>query len=192
MKIHILGPSGSGTTTLGRALSDKFNIPHFDSDDFFWLSTDPPFTQKRIMEDRVSLLKNTLDAHQSWILSGSMMKWGDFLVPQLDLVIYLYVEKEIRIMRLKTRERKNFGSRIDPGNDMYENHKEFIEWASSYEDGGMDMRSRMSEEAWIGRLKCPVLRIDGEVEIGEEVGMVERVLKQTLLYSREYKMPSIG
>ncbi len=177
MKIHILGPSGSGTTTLGRALSAKFDIPHFDSDDFFWLDTDPPFTEKRSIEDRIRLLESTLGEHDSWILSGSMMKWGDFLIPQLELVIYLYVEKEIRIERLKDRERKNFGSRIDPGNDMYENHREFIEWASSYEDGGMDMRSRMSEEAWVGKLKCRVLRIEGEMGVNEEVGIVEKRIK---------------
>ena len=172
MKIHILGPSGSGTTTLGRALSQKMKIPHFDSDDFFWMPTDPPFTIKRSLEERVPLLENTLNAHKSWILSGSMLKWGDFLIPQLDLVIYLYVEKEIRIKRLKIRERDRFGCRIDPGNDMFDNHRIFIDWASSYDDGGMDMRSRQSEEAWMKKLKCRVVRINGEMGVGEEVEMV--------------------
>ena len=41
-RIHILGASGSGTTTLGRALAARLQCPHFDTDDCFWLPTDPP------------------------------------------------------------------------------------------------------------------------------------------------------
>jgi len=36
-RIHILGASGSGTTTLGRALAERLQCPHFDTDDYFWL-----------------------------------------------------------------------------------------------------------------------------------------------------------
>jgi adenylate kinase family enzyme len=49
MKIYITGPSGLGTTTLGRTLSHRLNIFHGDSDDFFWLQTDPPFTKKETL-----------------------------------------------------------------------------------------------------------------------------------------------
>jgi adenylate kinase family enzyme len=46
-RIHILGASGSGTTTLGRALSERLQCPHFDTDNYFWLPTDPPWVQSR-------------------------------------------------------------------------------------------------------------------------------------------------
>jgi hypothetical protein len=39
-RIHILGASGTGTTTLGKALADRLNCPHFDADRFYWLPTD--------------------------------------------------------------------------------------------------------------------------------------------------------
>jgi adenylate kinase family enzyme len=32
-RIHILGASGSGTTTLGRALGEHLQYPHFDTGD---------------------------------------------------------------------------------------------------------------------------------------------------------------
>jgi len=41
-RIHILGASGSGTTTLGRALAERLQYPHFETDDYFWLPTAPP------------------------------------------------------------------------------------------------------------------------------------------------------
>ncbi len=52
MRIHITGASGSGTTTLGRALAAELSCPHFDSDDYFWLPTDPPYTTQRDSEER--------------------------------------------------------------------------------------------------------------------------------------------
>ena len=55
--IHIFGASGSGTTTLGRYLAQRLGGVHLDSDDFFWLPTDPPYTQKRPIEMRVPLMR---------------------------------------------------------------------------------------------------------------------------------------
>lgn len=40
-RIHIFGASGSGTTTLANALSNNMNLPHYDTDDYFWIRTDP-------------------------------------------------------------------------------------------------------------------------------------------------------
>ena len=45
--IHIFGPSGSGTTSLGRQMALNWGFRQLDSDDFYWLPTDPPFTSKR-------------------------------------------------------------------------------------------------------------------------------------------------
>ena len=42
--LHITGASGSGTTTLGRALASAWAVPHADTDDYFWVPTTPPYT----------------------------------------------------------------------------------------------------------------------------------------------------
>jgi adenylate kinase family enzyme len=173
MKIHILCPSGSGTSTLGQTFAQKHNIKWFDSDKFFWEDTDPPFSKKRAKEDRIKKLQEAIANEESWILSGSIMGWGDFIKEQLDIAIYLYINKEKRIKRLLDREREHFGKRIEYGNDMYENHKSFIEWASSYEDGSMDIRSRESEEYWMKDLKCKIVRIEEEKSVEEEIKIVE-------------------
>ncbi len=36
-----MGPSGPGTTTLGKVLFKKLEIPQEDSDNLFWENTDP-------------------------------------------------------------------------------------------------------------------------------------------------------
>src|SRR4029450_13094001 len=76
-RIHILGASGSGTTTLGRALAERLQCSHFDTDDYFWLPTDPPFTHQRERIERQRLLMDDLTAQDSWVLSGSLCGWRD-------------------------------------------------------------------------------------------------------------------
>ena len=44
--IHIFGASGSGTSTLGRAVAEKTGYAFLDSDDYIWAPTDPPFTSR--------------------------------------------------------------------------------------------------------------------------------------------------
>lgn len=185
MRIHLLGPSGSGTSSLGKALSQALNIPWFDSDDIFWEATNPPFTCKRTVEKRQEILKEIDLQHDSWIISGSMLRWGDFLRDELDLIIYLYVDKDTRIQRLVTRERQRFGDRILPGNDMYDNHRAFIKWAETYEDGDLDMRSKMSETAWIQEARCRVLKIEKEMPIADEIMLVRRELGLSDASSKE-------
>lgn len=172
MHIHLLGPSGSGTSTLGKALSSVLRIPWFDSDDIFWEKTDPPFTTKRPMERRIALLREIDAENESWIVSGSMLEWGDSIRDKLDVIVYLYVEKETRLNRLIKREKERFGDRIEPGRDMHENHEAFIEWAGSYETGGFGMRSRKSEMAWMERAKSPVIKIEKEIPLRDEVTLV--------------------
>jgi adenylate kinase family enzyme len=74
-RIHILGASGSGTTTLGRALAARLLCPHFDADDYFWLPTDPPYTHQRERTERQQLLMDDLTAQEQWVLSGSLCGW---------------------------------------------------------------------------------------------------------------------
>ncbi len=57
-KIHITGASGSGTTTLGRALAHLANVDHFDTDDYFWEPSDPPFSRPRLRDERIRLLQH--------------------------------------------------------------------------------------------------------------------------------------
>ena len=84
-RVHITGASGTGTTTLGRALADALSIPHHDTDDYFWLPTTPSFQQKREPADRLRLVREVFAQRAEWVLSGSLTAWGDPLVPLFDL-----------------------------------------------------------------------------------------------------------
>jgi adenylate kinase family enzyme len=178
-RIHILSASGSGTTTLGKALSSKLGFRHFDTDNYFWLPTDPPFQEKRDIQERQELLKQDLDTKHDWILTGSLCGWGDIFIPMFDLVVYLWIPMEIRINRLMEREAKRYGQEaVGVGGKMYETSKAFIEWASQYDTGGMEIRSRVLHEKWLDGLKCPVLRQEGDLTVEERVeAIVDRIKK---------------
>jgi len=171
--IHIFGPSGSGTTTLGKILSDKYDLSHFDADNYFWIPTEPPYEKIRPVEKRQELLLKDIKRSNSWVISGSICGWGDLFIPYFDLVIYLWAPTEIRIKRLKRREREEFGEELLPGGNMYENHKGFIEWTSKYDTAGTEMRSRKTHELWMDKLNCPLLKIEGVYEVKEIVKSVE-------------------
>ena len=177
-RIHILGASGSGTTTLGRALAARLQCPHFDTDDYFWLPTDPPFTHQRERTERQQLLMDDLTAHDAWALAGSLCGWGDMAIPLFELVVFLWIPHDRRMTRLRRREHERFGERILPGGDMYEQSQAFLAWAAAYDEGGMDRRSRQLHEQWLGTLPCPIICIEGEYSIEEQLAVLMANLYQ--------------
>lgn len=74
MKIHIIGCSGSGKTYLANALSEKYNIPHFDLDDIQWDNTAREYGTKRPLDKRKALLQEVL-SNDAWIIEGVYYSW---------------------------------------------------------------------------------------------------------------------
>ena len=170
LRVHLVGASGSGTTTLGRALAAQLALPHLDTDDFFWLPSDPPFQHVRDRAERQARLGTALDASPGWVLSGSLCGWGDAFIPRFDLVVFLWVPPAVRIARLRTRERERYGVAIEPGGQMHEQSCQFIAWASGY-DEGLDVpeRCRRLHEEWLATLPCPVVRLEDTASVAERL-----------------------
>ena len=58
-KLHVMGASGAGTTTLARALADHWTVPHADADadDYFWVPSTPPYLEKRPEAEGMALMR---------------------------------------------------------------------------------------------------------------------------------------
>lgn len=167
-RVHITGASGSGTTTLARALADHWAVPHADADDYYWLPTVPPFTDKRPAEERVSLMREIFAPREAWVLSGSMLGWGESIVSQCDAVIFLTLDPAERMRRLEDREtRRRVGTTYDPVLA-----EEFLEWARHYDAPDFTGRSRVTHETWLRQLDQPVLRLDSAFPAGELLGRI--------------------
>lgn len=174
--IHIYGASGSGTTTLGRCISERLGYIFMDTDDYFWLPTDPRYTQKREAAERIALMERDIQASDKAVISGSLVDWGDALIPYFTLAVRIITDQRLRIERLKAREKRAFGSRIEKGGDMYEGHREFLEWAAGYDTGDLTTRSKAKHDEWQKLLTCRQITVNGEASPESNLTLVEAAL----------------
>lgn len=107
------------------------------------------------------------------IISGSLVDWGDELIPLFTLAVRMVTDTEIRIKRLMIREKKKFGDRIMPGGDMYTTHTEFLEWAGKYDTGSVDMRSKAKHDEWQKLLMCRQIVLNGADDLEENFKKVQ-------------------
>ena len=170
--IHILGASGSGTTTLGKRLADRIDGLHLDTDEFYWDQTGFAFEKKRAVEERVRLIEEQIEGQvegdRSWVLSGSLCSWGDRLIRHFTDVVFLWAPWEIRERRLLAREASRYGHQaLELGGLRHENHVAFIEWASRYDSAGLEQRSRRTHEEWYKNLPSRIrfVRVEEQYSI---------------------------
>ena len=171
-RVHIFGAAGCGSSTLGWALARRLGCQHLDSDDLYWLPTTPPFQRRRTTPERLRLLLEATKSSCQWVLSGSVAGWGDALIPDFDLVVFLYLPTEIRLARLQSRQRARFGTALDPEGAMYGQHQAFLRWAAGYDPGLSGGRTLWADATWLGYLPCPVMCLIGECGTAEQIDRV--------------------
>ena len=110
------------------------------------------------------------------MVSGSLVGWGDPLIPRFTLTVRLIVPHDVRMARIERREQERYGDRILPGGDMYQIHRDFLQWAAGYEDGPATMRSKAMHDLWQQKLACPLLTLDGTRPVEELVNEVLEAL----------------
>lgn len=173
-RIHVFGASGSGTSSLAVAIARRHGHRHLDTDDFYWMPTDPPFQQVRPLPERLARLESALEQSTTWVLSGSLCGWGDPLISRFDLVVFLLVPTAVRLARLRAREQQRYGAAgIAPGGPLHRAHVEFMDWAGRYDGGGPDMRSRVMHEAWLAAIRTPVVRLEGDHPMSDLLACLE-------------------
>ena len=102
MKIHIIGCSGSGKTYLAKALSEKYNITHFDLDDIQWDNTAEGYGVKMPIEKRTELLNNILE-NENWIIEGVYYAWVGKCFEVADKIYVLDIPKCVYTYRIIKR-----------------------------------------------------------------------------------------
>jgi len=177
-RIHIFGASGSGTTTIGKLVSEKLGYKHFDSDDYFWVKTEDPFTVRREQMERIEMLEADLSSCDEWVLSGSVVGWWDDIHSKFDLVVFVYVPRDIRLARLEKREYGRYGDAFLAGGSKYESSQAFLNWAATYDGNPEYGRSLKMHENWMTEIKCPILRIEN-IDLEKSVDLVLNEVYQT-------------
>ncbi|MFK7747095.1 MAG: AAA family ATPase [Kordia sp.] len=169
MKFLIIGASGSGTTTLAKALSEATSFPHLDIDDFYWKSTNPPYQIKVTSEERKENLQTDFEKHANIIVSGSLVSWGTYWETAFDLVVFVTLDKEIRMQRLQQREVARYGDKLQIDPIIQERSQAFLAWAKRYDDPTFTGRSVKIHRDWLRSLSCEIVEIDSEDSIKNNV-----------------------
>ena len=178
MKIHIMGDSCAGSTTLGTALAQQLNYRLFDSDQYFWESAEKPFTVRRDPKLRNTMILHDTAQQPNWILSGSMVSWGPEWLHIFDLVVFLYIPHHIRMQRLHNRELERYGDAIFTDPERTANYQAFINWATGYDDNTTKGRTLQVHENWLSQVSSPVLEIRGDTTVQQRVDLILEKMKE--------------
>jgi adenylate kinase family enzyme len=175
MKIHIMGASCAGSTTLGKALAQHLGYTYLDTDEYFWQPSDIPFTVKREAGERIAMLKSDFSAKADVIVGGSLVSWGDEWLSVFDLVVFLYIPNKVRMQRLHQREIERYGDKILTDPFRIEQYKRFKDWAKGYDDNTTNGRNLKVHRLWMDKTNCPILKIEGDTSVDERI---ERIINK--------------
>ncbi len=157
-----MGASGSGTTTLAKELSEVTEFQHLDVDDYYWKPTNPPFEEKVEMAVRAENLKHDFEKYNDVIVSGSLVSWGNYWQTAFDLVVFVTLDKEIRLQRLKQREIERYGDQLENDPEIKQKSQAFLDWATRYDNLKFTGRSIKIHRDWLASVKTTVIEVDSE------------------------------
>ncbi|WP_430409581.1 AAA family ATPase [Kordia sp.] len=177
MKLLIIGASGSGTTTLGKELAKVTSFQHLDVDDYYWKPTNPPFQEKITMAARAKNLQADFEKHENVIVSGSLVSWGSYWQTAFDLVVFVTLDKEIRLQRLQQREIERYGDKLQTDPIIQERSQAFLAWATRYDDFKFTGRSIKIHRDWLASLSCDIVEIDSAASIEKNSSKVLQSFK---------------
>ena len=161
---------------MGRAVAIRLATQHFDTDDFFWLPTDPPFQKKRDIAVRLDLMQSVFTPRRDWVLSGSLTEWGNELIARFDLVVLLTLDPVVRLARLAAREVQRRGLEIEADGVQYQAYCELMDWARGYDSASFQGRNLLRHKTWLATLPCPTLVLDSAQSVEVLVSQVVSAL----------------
>jgi len=84
-RVSVIGGSGSGKTTVGRALATRLGVPFVELDELHW--THPNWELPELNEFRARVETATLG--ERWVIDGSYGKARDLVWSRADTVVWL-------------------------------------------------------------------------------------------------------
>lgn len=128
MKIHIIGASGTGKSTLAKYISEQQGINWIDTDTYLW--KDDRFKENRPIEERKEMYAKDMAVEDNYAASGSVFSWLPKGYNDRDLLVFLHLDEAVRMKRLRKREQQR-GNRMWR-DDRGQETNDFLEWCKTY------------------------------------------------------------
>ena len=163
--ICVCGLNGSGKTTLADTLAKELIFKHMDVEQYYFTSTDNPYSSSRTREEVEHLLLEDIKQNPCFVFSAVNGDMNREINENFTLVVCLDVPVDIRMKRIRQRAIDKFGDRVLPGGDMYEQEERFFAYA--------EKRTPDKIEDWLKTISCKVIRLDGTKPIQENVEIIK-------------------
>ena len=188
--IAIMGLNGCGKSTLAHEICKQLHYFEIDLEDYFFPEQKKsrqsilehqydvecehlgkiPYSVSRSKKEVQEMIRDEIKKHTQFVISGVTMNWDEDILAAIDVAFILEVPTEERVKRVQHREEIRFGSRVLPGGDMYEQHREFSNRIA-------DKRNQTVEES-ANKLKCVKVKLDGTKSVNENVAIVMRTIEK--------------
>ncbi|SDM89306.1 Adenylate kinase [Psychrobacillus sp. OK028] len=167
MKVQIIGGSGTGKSTLAKFISEKENIKWIDTDRYLW--KDESFTENHPIEKRKEMYEIDMEFDRDYVVSGSIFSWYPNGFTNRDLFVFLFLDEEIRMERLRKREIKRNNPKeawLDEDGNIT---NEFLEWCKTYlKEKDKTMIGTYAAQSYEMELsKSPILKLDSSQSLEE-------------------------
>lgn len=171
-KIIICGLNGSGKSTLGKAISEKINYVHKDVESYYFNNDESyKYSKSRSKEDVTKDIENDFEKYKNIVFTACKGDYGN-ICSQFDIAIYIKLDKEIRMNRVRQRSYKQFGDRILKDGDLHE--REIAFFNKVYRKDESEITN------WFESLNCNKIIIDGKNTVNDNVNIVLNKLKNII------------
>lgn len=188
--IAIVGLNGSGKSTLAHGLSNRMGYYEIDVEDYYFpeqkksrmnaldniVDEQPtylgaiPYSVPRDKGYVEAAIRNEIDGHPKFIISGVTMNWDEEILSAIRVVFWLKTPDEVRLSRISAREEKRWGARVRNGGDMYEQQNSFRKRIAGLTD------TKVLEG--IKNLDCEVIELDGMQTVEQNIDSIIDYLKE--------------
>ena len=168
-RIMICGLNGSGKTTLGKELSKKINFIHKDIEDYYFThNIDYKYNYSATKEEVIPKIEKDIKECDNIIFTSCKGNYGN-LSDVYDLVIFIRLDKDTRLKRVKQRSYKQFGDRVLMNGDLFERENQFFDKVYNRDESDII--------EWFNNLKCEKLELDGLKLVEENINSILDKLK---------------